>query len=114
MSEEAISLQTANGVTNTDLISIFQTESFTEPINAYILDETPSGLSVGKRCMKQGYGFVWPPGHDPVMINPEGKKISLFVNGDIPHVRAGSQKSAARDDEFVANIKAMLDQAEEE
>ena len=88
VSEEAISFQTANGVTNTDLISNFQTESFTEPINAHVLDDTPSVLSVGKRCMKQGYGFVWPPGDHPFMINPDGKRISLFVNGDIPYLRA--------------------------
>ena len=57
VSDEAISFQTANGVTNTDLISNFQTESFTEPINAYVLDDTPSVLSVGRRCMKQGDSF---------------------------------------------------------
>ena len=86
VSQEAVSFQfqTARGVTNTDLISNFQTESFTEPINAYVLDDTPSVLSAGKRCMKQGYGFVWPPGSDPFMISPDGKRISLFVNGDIP------------------------------
>ncbi|CAE7218058.1 unnamed protein product [Symbiodinium sp. KB8] len=74
VSEEAISFQTANGVTNTDLISNFQTETFTEPINVYVLDDTPSVLSVGKRCMKQGYGFEWPPAENPFMINPEGKR----------------------------------------
>ncbi|CAE7274956.1 unnamed protein product [Symbiodinium sp. KB8] len=44
VSQEAVSFQfqTARGVTNTDLISNFQTESFTEPINAYVLDDTPS------------------------------------------------------------------------
>ena len=110
VSEEAISFQTANGVTNTDLISNFQTESFTEPINAYVLDDTPSVLSVGKRCMKQGYGFVWPPGENPFMINPEGKRISLFVNGDTPYVRAGSQKSIAHYDELASTIKAILEQ----
>ena len=114
VSEEAISFQTANGVTNTDLISNFQTESFTEPINAYVLDDTPSVLSVGKRCMKQGYGFVWPPGENPFMINPEGKRISLFVNGDIPYVRAGSQKSIARYDEMASTIKSILEQGKEE
>ena len=77
VSEEAISFQIANGVTNTDLIS-----------NFHVLDDTPSVLSLGKRCMKQGYGFVWPPGENPFMINPDGKRISLFVNGDIPYVRA--------------------------
>ena len=114
VSEEAISFQTANGVTNTDLISNFQTESFAEPINAYVLDDTPSVLSVGKRCMKQGYGFVWPPGDNPFTINPDGKRISLFVNGDIRYVRAGSQKSVAHDDGMAATIKSVLDKAEEE
>ena len=113
VSEEAISFQTANGVTNTDLISNFQTESFTEPINAYVLDDAPSVLSVGKRCMKQGHGFVWPPGEDPFMINLDGKRISLFVNGDIPYIRAGSQKSVAHDDELAATIKSILDKVKE-
>ena len=55
---EPISFQTANGITDTDLVSNFQTESFAEPINAYVLDDTPSVLSIGKRCMNQNYGFV--------------------------------------------------------
>ena len=63
-----------------------------------------------ERCRKQGYGFVWPPGSGPFMINSDGKRISLFVNSDIPYVRAGSQKSVAHDDEFAADIKAMFDQ----
>ena len=54
---EPISFQTGNGVTDTDLLSNFQTESFKEPINAYVLDDTPSVLSVGKRCMNHNYGF---------------------------------------------------------
>ena len=74
---EAISFQTANGVTDTDLVSNFQTESFKEPINAYVLDDTPSVLSIGKRCMNHNYGFVWPPGREPFMIDPEGKRIIL-------------------------------------
>ena len=84
-----------------------------EPINAYVLDDTPSVLSVGKRCMKQGYGFVWPPGDNPFMINPDGKRISLFVNGDIPYVRAGSHKSIAHDDELAAAVKSILDKVKE-
>ena len=64
--------------------------------------------------MKQWYGFVWPPGENPFTINPEGKRISLFVSGDIPYVRAGSQKSIAHDDELAATIKTILEQGKEE
>ena len=73
---EPISFQTANGVTDTDFVSNFQTEAFKEPINAYVIDDTPSVLSIGKRCMNHKYGFVWPPGREPLMIDPEGKRIS--------------------------------------
>ncbi|CAE7187272.1 unnamed protein product, partial [Symbiodinium sp. CCMP2456] len=107
--ESGVSFQTANGVAATDLMSNFQTKSFAETINAYVLDDTPSVLSVGKRCMQQGYGFVWPPGKDPFMINPEGKRISLFVHGDIPYIRAGSQKSGPCEDEVASNIKSIFD-----
>ena len=105
---EPISFQ--NGVTDTDLVSNFQTESFKEPINAYVLDDTPSVLSVGKGCMNRNYGFVWPPGREPFMIDPEGKRISLFVNGDIPYVRVGSSKSLAYEDaEATAVLKVLME-----
>ena len=48
------------------------------------------------------------------MINPEGKRSSLFVNGDIPYVRAGSQKSVAHYDELASTIKSILEQGKEE
>ena len=67
-----------------------------------------------ENCTKQGYGFVWPPGDNPFMINPDGKRISLFVSGDIPYVRAESQKSVSHDDEMAATIKSILDQGKEE
>ena len=40
------------------------------------------------------------------MISPEGKRISLFVNSDIPYIRAGSSKSLAHED---AEASAILD-----
>ena len=48
------------------------------------------------------------------MINPDGKRISLFVSGDIPYVREGSQKSVAHDDDMAATIKSILDNVKEE
>ena len=63
--------------------------------------------------MNQEYGFVWPPGREPFMINPEGKKIALFVNGDIPYVRAGSNKSLAHDDAEATTIFQIFKDAKE-
>eukprot|EP00439_Symbiodinium_sp_Y106_P065650 s1162_g10.t1 len=44
------------------------------------------------------------------MIDPEGKRISLFVNGDIPYVRVGSSKSLAYEDtEAAAVLKVLME-----
>ena len=111
---EPISFLTANGVTDTDLVSNFQTESFKEPINAYVLDDTPSVLSIGKRCMNHDYGFVWPPGREPFMIDPEGKRISLFVNDAGYVVTTGqfwSRKYRVWDTKEFANVNLSMDAA---
>ncbi|CAE7648662.1 unnamed protein product [Symbiodinium sp. CCMP2456] len=105
--ENGVSFQTANGITATDLISNFRTKSFAETINAYVLEDTPSVLSAGKRRVQQGYGFVGPPGKDPFMINPDGKRISLFVHGDIPYV-AQEVRAGPREDEVATSIKAIF------
>ena len=42
------------------------------------------------------------------MIDPDGKRISLFVNGDIPYVRVGSSKSLAHDDDEATAILEVL------
>lgn len=75
VSQEAVSFQSAKGVTDADIMSSFQAKSLKEPINAHVLGDTPTVLSVGKICMKQGYGCAWPPGRDPftVMIDPDGE-----------------------------------------
>ena len=57
--------------------------------------------------MNQSYGFIWPPGREPFMIDPDGKRISLFVNGDIPYVRVGSSKSLAHDDAEAAALEVL-------
>ena len=54
------------------------------PFSAYILDETPAVLSVGVRCMEQGYSFVWPADGKPYFIRPDRKVILLNVDGKVP------------------------------
>lgn len=54
----------------------------------HVLNQTPAVLSIGSRCTKEGYSFVWPEGADikPVMINEEGTCTFLEVDGDIPYL----------------------------
>ncbi len=59
-------------------------------VKPYLLRDTPAVLSVGKRCMEQGFTFHWEAGRDPIMINPDGLVVELEVERNIPYVRAGS------------------------
>ena len=77
---------TANGITSTSTMVDLDFDTFNEPARAHVLEDTPSVLSLGKRCMEQGYTFVWPNGREPYMINSEGDKIRMEVHDLIPYV----------------------------
>ena len=56
-----------------------------------ILKSTPAVLSVGRRCVEEGYSFHWPAfSNEPYMIAPDGKLIRLFVRGYVPYMRQDS------------------------
>ena len=66
-------------------------DTFNEPAKAHVRDDTPSVLSLGKRCMEQGYSFIWPSGRGPYMINSDGDKIKMEVRDLIPYVYLGDE-----------------------
>ena len=100
--------QTANGTTDSDIVTRFSTNCFDEPVEAHILESTPSVLSVGKRCMNHGYSFIWPEGREPYMINREGQRIQLYVKGDIPYIKVGHENSERHDDEESNKVFEVL------
>ena len=50
--------------------------------------DTPPIISMGKRCMEEGYSFVWAPYQAPELITPTGRKIRLTVRSYVPHIDA--------------------------
>ena len=79
-----IKFNTANGNTSSELAITFDIETLAKCALVRILDSTPAVLSMGMRCMRMGYSFHWPAGHNPVFIRPDGKHAKLKVIGDIP------------------------------
>ena len=51
-----------------------------------LLESSPPVLSVGKRCMEEGYSFHWPSGHNPYLISPDGKRHDLEVDNVVPYL----------------------------
>ena len=62
---DPIMFHTANGSTATQTEGGIDLGTFDMTSHAYVLDDTPSVMSLGKRCMEEGYSFVWPSGKMP-------------------------------------------------
>ena len=68
---EPINFQTANGVYRADTALSMTTPGLgDEEANAYIMNHSPSALSVGQRVMHRGYSFVWIKGKRPCFVLP--------------------------------------------
>ena len=56
-------------------------------INAVLLEGSPAVVSVGKRCMEEGYGFYWPPFTPPHIIHPDGTtRVDCIVKQYVPYI----------------------------
>lgn len=71
--------QTANGVTSTSDTMKYHTDDINETVEPFVLDETPTGLSIERRCVKMGCSFHWMSGKLPFMITPEYEIVHLHV-----------------------------------
>ena len=50
-SSKSIRLATPNGLVDANKVVSFKVDKLTEPIDAYVMDSTPTVMSIGKRCM---------------------------------------------------------------
>ena len=69
-------------------------------LEATVLDtDTPPIISMGNRCMDEGYSFIWAPYEHPKLITPTGRAIRLTVDAYVPHIDAevGAMLAAAAD-----------------
>eukprot|EP00971_Amphidinium_carterae_P133767 2649819-Amphidinium_carterae.1 len=79
-------LNTANGLTEASKRSREDVKRLGTSITPIVLDSTPDVLSVGRRCMTEGYSFVWPKGATPYFIDPRGTRINFQVDKYIPYL----------------------------
>ena len=57
--QHPISLITANGWTEANEVADVKLSALPDPVQPYVLNQTPAVLSVGTMCVDQGYSFVW-------------------------------------------------------
>ena len=63
-----------------------QVGPFKQHVMPLLLESSPPVLSVGKRCMEEGYSFHWPSGRNPYLVSPDGKRHDLDVDNMVPYL----------------------------
>ena len=92
-----LSFFTANGITNADKVCDDKLAVLNERVRAYLLENTPAVLSLGARCMQQGYGFYWFPYELPYLVCPfDGKHIQLQLDNFVPRLPARLDEKAVK------------------
>jgi len=62
------------------------TGPFKQHVSPLLLESSPPVLSVGKRCMEEGYSFHWPSGRESYLISPDCVKHVLGVDNMVPYL----------------------------
>ena len=115
--EGGMSFMTANGVTQTQEVMNFRPKELNQNSKAYVLEETPAVLSVGKKCMEQGYSFIWLSGRNrnPYMMDDNGECTPLTVRDNIPYIKLNDpkgrhEKFSSCESTIINQIRKMIDE----
>ena len=94
---EGLSFNTANGPVDAGPVYPGLLRPLDEAIAPYIMESSPPLLSVGKRCMKKGFGFFWFPWKLPLVTTPGGELFMLEVLDNVPYLRHDATPVPVRD-----------------
>ena len=110
---DPIMFHTANGSTATQTEAEIDLGTFDMSSQAYVLDDTPSVMSLGKRCMEEGYSFVWPSGKMPFMITKNGERIDLTIHDNIPCIDLGTYECTPYECCQTSKIHELLERSQD-
>ena len=76
--------KTANGIIRSDQQARVYVTVLQKSVWAYVLPETPTVLSMGKLCMKEGCSFDWMKNKLPTLTNSQGQTYPLSLHQQVP------------------------------
>ena len=83
-----IRLVTANGESTSTKQGKVIVPELNTTVKPYLVQSTPPVLSVGLRCVDEGFDFIWRGSlrENPYMVRPDGKMIQLEVRDYVPYL----------------------------
>ena len=79
-------LATANGNITVNKAVGVASKALSKIIEALLLENSPSVLSVGKLVEHHGFSFIWTSKQPPLLIDPDGMGIELEVRDLVPYL----------------------------
>eukprot|EP00435_Cladocopium_sp_Y103_P040649 s1620_g11.t1 len=95
-SDNPIRMITANGESSSAKQGRVFVPKLGKTIDPYLVKSTPPVISIGMRCIDDGYDFVLrgSKGEDPYLKKPNGERIELVVKDYVPYLANNSTKIA--------------------
>jgi len=84
--EDTLTLSTANGSVTTSIAVDTHLPGLMEGFSPYVLKSSPPALSIGQRCMEEGYDFVWGKDNKPLLVRPDGQVVEFKMNSRVPYL----------------------------
>ena len=89
-----INIITANGPSAADVQADIKVPSLGITSTPYVLPSTPSVLTVGYRCMEEGFDFVWRAYQRPFFRDSKGNKTYMDVRDYVPYLKSWKEGTA--------------------
>ena len=83
---EPIKINSANGPAESRDAVRTRILDMSEEGHAVELGDTPPLLSVGRRCLNEGYSFVWIAGRSPYFVTKEGMLLPCKPSVGVPYI----------------------------
>ena len=83
---EPVKINTANSPAESRGAVLTQILGMSEEVHAVELGDTPPLLSVGRRCLNEGYSFVWIAGRNPYLVTKEGMLLPCKTSCGVPYI----------------------------
>ena len=95
-SDNPIRLITANGESSSMKQGKVKVPELNATVSPYLVQSSPPVLSVGLRCVEDGFDFIWrgSKNEEPKLVSPDGKVIELEVRDYVPYLCSKSNQSS--------------------